>query len=210
MYVVRAIVRRIVDGDTVAFSFLGKPPFALRESAIERPTIRLWGVDAPESNYQGQSQGEIAERAKAELANLLKPGNRVAIHTAIDRVDGRGRLLGRIFKRGQDVNKRLLSSGWTLMYQIYPNLCDFVGYRETFIRAMKAKRGLHAISFEWPFEFRQRVSKTPPVRYVGDFSTGYYWYPPEYHRVTPENRIFFNTDSDALHAGFVLRRKAML
>lgn len=96
------------------------------------------------------------------------------------------------------------------MYKIYPNLCDFVSYRETFIRAMKARRGLHKTpDFEWPFEFRQRIAGAPATRFVGDFSTGYCWYPPEYPRVAPQDRIFFNSAAEAMNAGFLLLRNAI-
>ena len=63
---------------------------------------------------------------------------------------------------------------------------------------------------EYPFEFRARIRKTPPTRYVGDYKTGYYFYPTEYKLVSPEDRIFFSSEGAVRKSGFVLRPRSLV
>lgn len=204
MYVINAIVREVIDGDTIKFDFPGTPPVAFPRRTFKQRSVRFWGIDAPE-----KKQGEIGEKAKKQLKKLLPAGSEIQILTAIDRTDAHGRVLGRIFKGGRDVNLRMLKSGWVVMYQIYPNLCNYVQYRSAFMEAKEKKRGLFGLdSFEWPFEWRMKQEGRPPTKYVGDFSTGYYYYPIEYRLIKPEDRIFFFTESECRKAGFVVRPKS--
>lgn len=86
-------VETVHDGDTVT----------CRDQAGRRQKIRLVGIDAPE---QGQAYGSAARRA---LAGKLAGGS-VRV-TGISR-DQHGRLLGRLWIDGRDLNRELVAEGW--------------------------------------------------------------------------------------------------
>ena len=101
MRVFNANVTKVVDGDTVNFDFAGEPSIALPKAVLKKKSIRFFGTDAPESDFEGQSQGEIAVKAKEHLGKLLRVGDEIQILTAVDVSDGYGRILGRILKGGE-------------------------------------------------------------------------------------------------------------
>jgi len=77
------VITKIVDGDTINVE-----PFSDGEDSV-----RLLGIDTPETNYEGRSQGEHADAAKAYLNQLISVGDTVRIETDKEEQDKYGRVL---------------------------------------------------------------------------------------------------------------------
>lgn len=102
MYRYRAIVERVVDGDTVDLDVdLGFRTWKLRER------FRLSEIDAPETRGETRNAG-IA--AKAYLQELLPVGAEVDIET-YKHPDHYGRWLARIIRDGKVINQMMVETG---------------------------------------------------------------------------------------------------
>jgi endonuclease YncB( thermonuclease family) len=101
MYEYRAVVSRVVDGDTVDVSIdLGLEIYAKKR-------IRLFGINAPEMNTPN------GPAAKKRLQELLPVGSEVVLRTRKDKQEKYGRYLG-IFidAEGHEVNQRMIDEGF--------------------------------------------------------------------------------------------------
>jgi micrococcal nuclease len=114
-------VVRVVDGDTMEVEFPNG----------EVDTVRLLGVDTPETSAESTSPaefegipetdagrthlatwgGEASAFAESELA-----GEEVTVVTGGDRRGGYGRLLAVLYVDGEDFNERLLREGYARLY----------------------------------------------------------------------------------------------
>lgn len=189
------IVSKVVDGDTINVE-----PFPDGEDSI-----RLLGIDTPETNYHGHSQGAHAEAASAFLKQQIKPGDTVTIETDFEERDKYGRVLAYVIKDDINMNIKLVAEGMAVPYQIYPNL-KFIGkINQAAVDSRNAELGIwdpNSPLDELPFVFRMRVDHRPPSKFVGDFRTQFYHYPSEYNQIPLENRVFFFKETDAKTAGY--------
>ncbi|MDB2280324.1 thermonuclease family protein [Halorubrum ezzemoulense] len=114
-------VVRVVDGDTVEVEFPNG----------EVDTVRLLGVDTPETSADVTSPGEFegipdtdAGRAHlrawggeaAAFAESELAGEEVTVVAGGDRRGGYGRLLAVLYVDGEDFNERLLTEGYARLY----------------------------------------------------------------------------------------------
>lgn len=193
-------VTKIVDGDTINVE-----PFPDGEDSV-----RLLGIDTPETNYRGRSQGAHAEAAKVFLNGLVHVGDTVTIEQDQEERDRYGRVLAYVLKDAENINVKLVEAGMAAPYQIYPNLKFFDEIRQATIDARNQNKGIFNPAdplTELPFEFRMRVGRRSPRKYVGDYQTKTYYNPVEYKEVTLENRVFFFREQDAINEGYKLRSK---
>jgi endonuclease YncB( thermonuclease family) len=196
--IIKTSVARIVDGDTINIS----PAYA------DEHSIRLLGIDAPELNYKGRSQGDHAEQAINYLKSLIQVGDEVRIETGAEARDKYGRILGHVFKNNLHLNLKLVEEGFAVTYQIYPNLEYFDQFRTALINARKQGKGIFDPNNplqELPFEFRMRVDDRRPHKYVGDWQSKIYYLPHEYHHIDVANRVFFFKEQDAIDYGFIYK-----
>jgi micrococcal nuclease len=117
-------ITRVIDGDTVEARFPNG----------ETDTLRLLGVDTPETSYQSVSPDEfegIPETTEgrdhlynwgenaAEFANQTLENQEVKIEVdeQADRRGSFGRLLVYIYADGQNFNKQLLTDGYARLYE---------------------------------------------------------------------------------------------
>lgn len=107
MYEYKAMIVKVVDGDTVDVII----DLGLRISTQQR--IRLYGINAPEMKTP---QGPPA---KKRLSELLPVGAEVIIRTRKDRQEKYGRYLG-IFtdSEGHEVNQRMVDEGFAVPYML--------------------------------------------------------------------------------------------
>lgn len=133
-------VVRVLDGDTIE----------LLDANMRTHRIRLAGVDAPE---KAQAYGA---RAKQCLADKVYGQNITAQTSGSDRY---GRLIGRLFNAGADVNLALVQEGCAWVYRQYVGT---LGARAamTFVtaevRARAEHRGLWQDAHpEPPWQFRR-------------------------------------------------------
>jgi len=101
----------VLDGDTVH----------LKNPVLGTTKVRMLSIDAPETNYQGKSQGKYLEEAKAYLKQLLPEGTKVKVIPGKQAKDDYGRLLAYIQKGDMDVNREMILQCKVVPYIIYPN-----------------------------------------------------------------------------------------
>jgi endonuclease YncB( thermonuclease family) len=98
---IEKVVTKIVDGDTINVE-----PFDDGENSI-----RLLGIDTPETNYYGRSQGEHAGNATDFLKELISAGDIVRIESDQEERDKYGRILGYVFMDDENINVKLVAEG---------------------------------------------------------------------------------------------------
>ena len=120
-----ATVVHAVDGDTVTVR-LGD----------RTETVRLLGVDTPESVHPRKPVGCFGPEASAHTKQLLPPGTRVWLERDQEGRDRYGRLLAYVHRASDAtfVNLELVSDGWAVPYPFEPNIT----YRSLFADAATA------------------------------------------------------------------------
>ena len=112
-------IKRVVDGDTVHVFYQD-----------EVYKIRLTEIDAPERDQPyGSNSTEY-------LKSLLKEG---MVDIDISGTDRYGRKLGRLYWRGKDINRELVSAGYAWVYDQYVTDNSFY---ENQSKARNSKKGL--------------------------------------------------------------------
>jgi endonuclease YncB( thermonuclease family) len=113
-------------------------------------TIRLHGIDAPESDQFCTRDGRAwacGEEGTDQLRRLIRGGELRC--DALD-TDQYGRTLARCYLRGLDINRAMVESGYAVAYRKYST--EFVEAEE---QAKAARRGIWASTFELPSVHRQ-------------------------------------------------------
>jgi endonuclease YncB( thermonuclease family) len=185
-------VSSITDGDTLRFS-----------PGLQGNTVlRMLHLDSPEL-----AQAPWGDQARAELQRLAPAATVLRIETEEMLIDPFGRILGHAIRSdGLDLNREQLRLGQGVLLVIWPNVGRFEDYRAAEIEAQDQGRGIWNPALpltELPFEYRLRIDGGTPFRWVGDFFTRRYVDPRDYRRVHVNNRIFFNTTTDAASAGYL-------
>jgi micrococcal nuclease len=121
-----ARVVRVVDGDTVVLSGIGK--------------VRLIGIDTPEVYGEQECFGR---RASAYAERVLAPGTKVRYRIGVEPRDRYGRALAYVYlEDGRMFNEMLASAGYATPLTIPPN-DEFAGRFVADARqARHAQRGL--------------------------------------------------------------------
>jgi endonuclease YncB( thermonuclease family) len=118
--------------------------------SIGGTTIRLHGIDAPESDQFCTRDGRAwacGEEAADQLRRLIRGGELRCDALGTDQY---GRTLARCFQRGLDINRAMVESGYAVAYRKYST--EFVEVEE---QAKAARRGIWAGTFELPSVYRQ-------------------------------------------------------
>ncbi len=117
-------VMRVIDGDTVEIRY--------QNGSTE--TVRLLGVDTPETPPNSVSPGEFEGVADTDAGqdhltewggratgfaenNLAGRNVRLVVDSQADRRGGYGRLLGYIYIDGKNFNRLLLTNGYARLYE---------------------------------------------------------------------------------------------
>lgn len=183
------------DGDTIVMveTITGK-----------KNKVRLLGVDTPEVDFMGATQGETAILARDHLRSLLPLNADIVVKPQDNSMDSNGRLLGQIFYKGQDINLLMLRAGWGAMYFIYPFDKKLVSdYTRVSEEAVINKRGIFAPVFadgQVPYVFRQDIKGLPGTNLVGDFQTKLL--KNSVDEVPVYRRVFFNSETIARSQGY--------
>jgi len=116
----RAVVQRVVDGDTVVLSDLGK--------------ARLIGIDTPEVHGRVECYG----REASAFAARTFAGREIRYERGVDPTDRYGRALVYLWLQdGRFVNALLVARGYATPLTIAPN----VEHASTFVRLSREARG---------------------------------------------------------------------
>lgn len=107
-----AVVERVVDGDTIEVNIAGR-----------EETVRLIGIDTPETKKPDTPVECFGPEASARLAELLPEGTPVRLERDIDARDRYGRLLAYVYREPDDlfVNVVLVDEGLARPYPFAPN-----------------------------------------------------------------------------------------
>lgn len=207
---VEGTIEKTVDGDTVWV----QP--SRREGAETRMKIRMLGMDAPETHLPSPhgvvGQGRWGDAATEYMADLAPVDSDIELED--HGKDMYKRTLGRLFYDGDDVNLRMVKSGWAITYIICSgrecrpgffeaeNVADYVAACE-----YAKKKGLGVFNpadplREMPFEFRLRMQNRKPDKYVGNFETKELFEPEDYKKVPLCKRIFFMKETEANRVGY--------
>lgn len=199
--VIKGRVVAIADGDTLT----------VLDSQNQQHKIRLNGIDAPES---GQDFGQVSKRNLSDLAF----GKEVVVNWS--KVDRYQRLIGTVFVGSTNVNLEQLKAGLAWYYRQYAGdvpQTERAKYEGAENEARAGKRGLWQQSKPVPpWEFRHPEQAEPSAtatgsantattgRIIGNRNSGIYHLPncPDYSKVSERNREYFNTEADAVKAGF--------
>lgn len=127
---VRALVTRVVDGDTVEVRFGGG-----------EEDVRLIGVDTPETVKPGTPVQCFGPQASAFSHHLLE-GRRVRLVFGAERRDVYGRLLAYAYLDGRMANAELLRRGLARTLTIPPNDRFAERFARLQMGAARAGRGL--------------------------------------------------------------------
>jgi micrococcal nuclease len=118
----------VVDGDTIKVQFDAGGTF----------TVRLIGIDTPETKHPSKPVQCFGVEASAKTAELLPPGTRVELEMDVQALDRYGRNLAYVWRDGSMVmvNQQLVAEGYALTLTIPPN----VKYAEQFAEAARIAR----------------------------------------------------------------------
>ncbi|MTI79658.1 MAG: nuclease [Firmicutes bacterium] len=196
----QAEVVRVVDGDTVVVS--------LNNGETEK--VRLIGINTPESTTRHQPYGEEASKyTKVQLT-----GKTIYLEKDVSERDRYDRLLRIIWTekpasindeeiRNKMFNAKLVIEGYARV-ATYPPDVKYVDYFNKYDReARKSNRGLWAIDPNQDSEEKQPSTATGKIKgNINSDGEKIYHVPggAYYERTEPE--VWFETEKDALEAGF--------
>ncbi|NMC42231.1 MAG: nuclease [Bacteroidales bacterium] len=127
-------VTRVIDGDT----------FVIADGSLKGLTIRLTGVDAPETRRTRNKEiGYFAQESKKYLSDLIL-NKRVRLEYDVDTFDIYRRTLAYVYlEDGTFLNAHLIENGYASILTVPPN----VKYADLFLKlsgeARKKGRGLY-------------------------------------------------------------------
>lgn len=118
-------VSRVVDGDTIVVQYKG-----------EEETIRLIGIDTPESVHPDKERNTEHGRIASEFTRKSLGGNFIGVELDIQERDRYGRLLAYVWLEGELFNRTLVEEGMAMVSTYPPN----VSYEEEFKEAQEKAR----------------------------------------------------------------------
>lgn len=184
------------DGDTIrAFDQDG--------NAVK---VRMLGVDTPEKEFKGQSQGEHALAATNFLRNLLPTGTVIRVVTGEQETEKWDRILGIVYLGDLNVNTEILRQGYGMPYFIYPFENEMIQeHRLACEEAELNGRGVFSrtnpLQYE-PYVFRMKASGHAGNNLVGNMVTKEFFAPAQYRRIPICSRVFFYQDRNAETYGY--------
>ena len=195
------LVGRVVDihdGDSVTVQL---------DTQVKKAKIRLLGVDTPEIDFNGSTQGLIAEMSRDYLRNLLPLNSQVQVEIAdIGGRDIHGRFLGTVIYKGKNLNLEMLKSGMGAVYFIYPYDKKMVAkYLKASEMATVKGAGLFSQNFNNEvvgYVFRQLVRGVEGTNIVANFFTKQLYSAQDLELVPQYQRVFFESEESAFRNGF--------
>lgn len=192
-----AKVQSIHDGDTISVTL---------PNQSKKEKVRLLGVDTPEVDFNGQTQGEIANMARDYLQKLLPLNSTIQIELPEKGRDVNGRLLGKIIYNGVDLNLEMLKAGMGVVYFIYPyDKKTVVEYMSASELADLMSEGLFADNYKkFPpgYIFRQSIRGVDGTNFVANYETKKIYSSKDIESVPHFHRVFFSSEETALIHGF--------
>ncbi|MET0978123.1 MAG: thermonuclease family protein [Paeniglutamicibacter terrestris] len=105
-----ATIIRVIDGDTVVATVLGK-----------ETTVRLLNIDTPETKAPDRPVQCLGNEATTFTESLLRPGDKVNLEYDVTRLDQYGRTLAGVYKDKSLVNADIAAAGLGVAVLFEPN-----------------------------------------------------------------------------------------
>ena len=127
------IVAALIDGDTMRVRM-----------APGEESVRLIGIDTPETHGRGGLRECFGKEASARLARLTPVGTRVRLERDVEPRDRYGRLLAYVYRVSDDlfVNVAMAREGYAAPLTIPPNVTFTDRFVDAAAEAREANRGL--------------------------------------------------------------------
>ncbi len=198
----RVLVSDVVDGDTI---HVGR--------GWRRTTVRLIGVDTPETVHPEKPVQFFGPEA-SEFTRKSLQGKWVRLEfEPLDQIDRYGRLLAYVYtEEGTFFNRELVCKGYAKAYTRF----DF-RYKRDFLLAQAEARqarlglwvkegaeGSTSASGEGRVIERAPPWSPPQGRIIGNIRSKVFHLPGQegYARVSEKNRAYFDTEEEAIKAGY--------
>lgn len=113
MYQYKAIITKVIDGDTVDVDIdLGF------EVWLRNQRIRLYGIDTPESRTSDKVEKVFGNLAKSKILQFCPIGASIVLQTKTDDSRGKyGRILGELITEdGLNVNQYMIDNNYAVAY----------------------------------------------------------------------------------------------
>ena len=111
MHEYKAKVTKVVDGDTIKCDIdLGFSMF------LSNQTIRLYGVDTPESRTSDKEEKYYGNISKQFLKDYCPKGTWIILRTHLDKKGKFGRILGELIVNDTNLNKALIEENLAVEY----------------------------------------------------------------------------------------------
>lgn len=113
MYQYKAIITKVIDGDTVDVDIdLGF------EVWLRNQRIRLYGIDTPESRTSDKVEKVFGNLAKDKILSFCPVGASIVLQTKTDDSRGKyGRILGELITEdGTNVNQYMIDNNYAVAY----------------------------------------------------------------------------------------------
>jgi endonuclease YncB( thermonuclease family) len=191
-------VSRVVDGDTIK----------LDAGEGNAYSIRILGIDTPETHYNGMTQGYWGDMATLEMQRLTPVGSHVQLVYDREPCDGYGRYLAYVFSGQTDVGAVMIHQGLAINYCIWPNTSKCRLYGD--IAARGYDKGVSLLHrSEIPYEWRARVRNRPITKPVADMRQYAVYDPHIAQKIWPFFRLFFFKWSDVHPPYYRYRNQAL-
>lgn len=194
---ISAIVEKISDGDTLQVRLVGSK---------KTTKVRLLGIDTPETDFNGVTQGQAALMARDYLRSLVPLKAEVLLETYSNSEDIHQRLLAVIYFDGIEINLKMLESGMAFTYFIFPYDKSLQKkYALASQLASEEKIGIFTNKFQnlqAPYIFRQEQKGTEGNMVVASESKRKLFHQIDILKVEHYDRVFFAIPEQAEERGF--------
>tara|TARA_R100001086_G_scaffold143168_1_gene75344 strand:- start:9132 stop:9551 length:420 start_codon:yes stop_codon:yes gene_type:complete len=110
MYEYKCEVTRVVDGDTVDVII------DCGFSILHKARVRMYGIDTPESRTRDLDEKARGKLASQYIQDHIDNGDEIIIKTEKDSKGKFGRILGKIFIDGKDINQSMIDEHLAVAY----------------------------------------------------------------------------------------------
>lgn len=150
----RAVVRSVIDGDTVR----------LQDDRL----VRFVAINTPEMHYDTGQAEPLAREARDFLRKLLGGGSSaILLQTDTKTRDRYGRLLAHVFTPdGKNIQVQLLRRGLGMWVVVPPNLRYLECYRDAEQGARRGKAGVWSAQFKQPRNARSLTIKDGGFQWI--------------------------------------------
>ena len=134
MHEYKSKVTKIVDGDTIKCDIdLGF------DIVLSNQTIRLYGIDTPESRTKDLEEKFYGNISKQFLNDYCPKGSYITLRTHLDKKGKFGRILGELIVNKVNLNEQMIEENLAVEY--HGQSKDDIGKEHLINRALLVRRG---------------------------------------------------------------------